>query len=100
MRCTTLVGFPPASPTADGTFASGSTGVWRRAESMKFDVTFYSTMYNGDLLVGYQRVTARIQLSSEGTRFQGRFTNDFLDADDNLLFSIEGTVTARRIVQD
>lgn len=95
----TMVGFPPASPAPDGTFLSGSTGVWRRASSQTFNVTFYSTMYNGDVLVGYQRVRARIRLSSDGNQFHGRFTNDILDPQDNVLASIDGTVTAKRIVE-
>lgn len=96
----TMIGFPPASPMPDGTFLSGSTGVWRRTTSTGFDVTFYSTMYYGDVLVGYQRIKARIQITSDGNGFHGRFTNDILDPEDNLLVSIGGTVTARRIVLD
>jgi hypothetical protein len=94
----TIVGIPPASPMADGTFVSGSAGVWRRAAPSEFDVLFYSTMYNGDVLVGYARIRSRIQLSSDGERFSGRFTNDILDPDDNIVFSVEGTVTGRRIL--
>jgi hypothetical protein len=93
-----LVGFPPASPFPDGTVVSGSTGLWRRASIRDFDVVFYSTMYNGDLLAGYQRVRARIQLTDEGRGFLGRFTNDILDPDDNVVASITGTVTGKRIL--
>ena len=94
----TIVGFPPASPMPDGTLLSGSTGVWRRLTAQDFSVLFYSTMYNGDVLIGYQRVRARVRLSSDGQRFDGRFTNDILDPLDNVLVSIEGTVTARRVL--
>ena len=96
----TTVGFPPASPMSDGTFGSGSAGVWRRATSTQFEVTFYSTMYNGDVFIGYQRVRARVQFSSDGNSFHGRFTNDILDPEDNLVVSIGGTVAATGIVQD
>ena len=93
----TLVGFPPASSLPDGTVVSGSTGIWRRTGIRDFDVVFFSTMYNGDLLAGYQRVRARIQLTDEGRGFLGRFTNDILDPDDNIVVSITGTVTGKRI---
>ena len=56
------------------------------------------TLYNGDLLVGYQRVRARIHLTDDGRGFLGRFTNDILDPDDNVVASITGTVTGKRIL--
>ena len=94
----TLIGFPPASPLPDGTVISGSTGLWRRESNREVDVVFYSTLYNGEVLVGYQRVRARIQLTADGRGFVGRFTNDILDPNDGVVVSIAGAVTGRRIL--
>lgn len=71
-----------------------------RATPLDFDVLFYSTMYNGDVLVGCQRVRARIRVSPDGQRFEGSFTNEILDGEDNVLASIVGTVRAKRIRQN
>jgi hypothetical protein len=37
-------------------------------------------------------------LTDEGRGFLGRFTNDILDPDDNVVASITGTVTGKRIL--
>jgi len=95
----TIVNFPTGNIPGEP-FLSAGVGVWRHFAGSEFLVLFYHAMHVGDTPVGYQRVRATVAVARDGKTSSGTFTNDILDPAENVLVSIPGTVTAKRIALD
>jgi hypothetical protein len=105
----------PALNTRDGgivsnaCFPNESTGYgqWMRTGNGEFAITFVGLEYEvdedtgavlGASTTGTYKVRANITLSSDAQQFTGPFKTEIFDLDGNLIFTVTGTVTAKRVV--
>jgi len=99
-------GAPPftnfSSMTKDGLVINSddvglaSLGVWEKVSGHTYRTTFQGFFEQEGQKMRYQ-VRGTLELSADGEHFSGPFTNDIYDLDNNLLFSIGGTVEADRM---
>lgn len=73
-----------------------SIGVWEKGFNHAFHVSFQGYEEDNGQLVRYL-VRSTIELSNNKEQFNGLFITDIFDLDGNLLFSINGTVSANRM---
>jgi hypothetical protein len=100
-----------ASFSADGTFSENAfvdylapqgtpaRGVWERVGGREFAVTFFGVIYGTAAEPEFQgtyKVRWKIFLGQRGETFSGPYRADVFAPDGSLLFSFDGTASARR----
>jgi hypothetical protein len=104
----------PAINTRDGGVISNACalnespgyGQWVRTGNHEFAITFVGLEYDLDGTMtgtlgassGTYKVRARVHLSDNSNEFNGPFTTDIFDLNGNVIFTVSGTVTGKRIV--
>jgi hypothetical protein len=82
-------------------------GQWVRTGNGEFALTFVGLEYGvdentgavlGTSTIGKYKVRANINLGNDGQEFSGPFKTEIFDLDGNLQFTVDGTVTGKRIV--
>jgi len=104
----------PAINTRDGGVVANACalnespgyGQWVRTGSHQFAVTFVGLEYDLDGAMtgtpgannGTYKVRARVHLSDSSNEFNGPFTTEIFDLNGNVIFTVSGTVTGKRIL--
>jgi hypothetical protein len=74
-------------------------GQWVRTGNNEFAVTFVGLEYGpGGGANGSYKVRAKVSIGNDSQEFIGPFQTDMFDLDGNLIFTVTGTVTGRRVV--
>jgi len=80
-------------------------GQWVRTGNHEFAVTFVGLEYDLDGTMtgtpgassGSYKVRASVRLSDNSNEFNGPFTTDIFDLNGNVIFTVSGTITGKRI---
>jgi hypothetical protein len=90
--------FPPIATVQDVASELGSGyGRWAATSDKEFCLTFYSVIWKGGLVNGYQRAQDTLILSESGDEYTGHARVDFLDANWNVVFSTTSDVMGKRL---
>ena len=77
-------------------------GQWVRTGNGEFALTFVGLEYDlaapGGTANGTYKVRASVSLSNDSQEFSGPFQTDIFDLNGNLVLTVKGTVTAKRVV--
>ena len=77
-------------------------GQWVRTGNREFAVTFVGLEYDlaapGGAANGTYKVRANVSLSNDSQQYSGPFQTDIFDLNGNVVLTVTGTVTAKRVV--